>query len=71
MKQIRRRWKHNSTKIGWEGVDWIHMTKNGDEWCTLTSHVMNHKFPQNSGNILINRTTTSFSKRFCSRELIT
>jgi hypothetical protein len=25
----------------WEGVDWIHLTQNGDQWLTLVSTIMN------------------------------
>ena len=37
-------------QIGWKGVDWINIA--------VISHLMNHRFPQNSGNFLINPLNT-------------
>jgi hypothetical protein len=32
-------------EIGWEGVDWIHLTQNGDQWWALVNMVMNLRVP--------------------------
>jgi hypothetical protein len=41
----RHRWKDNIRmdlrEIGWEGVDWIHLIQDRDQWFALTNMVMN------------------------------
>jgi hypothetical protein len=37
MKNIRMDLK----EIGWQGVDWIHLAQDSDQWCTLVNLVMN------------------------------
>jgi hypothetical protein len=32
-------------EIGWEGVDWIHLNKDTDQWWALINTVMNLRFP--------------------------
>jgi hypothetical protein len=27
----------NVTEIGWEGVDWVHLAQNRDQWWTLVT----------------------------------
>jgi hypothetical protein len=43
--RIRRRWKDNIRQdrgeIGWEDVDWLHLTQNRDQWRALVKAVMN------------------------------
>jgi hypothetical protein len=45
----RRRWEDNIrmdlTEIGWEGLGWIHLAQDGDQWRTLVNTVMNLRFP--------------------------
>jgi len=40
-----RRWEDNIrmnlTKLGWEIVDWIHLSQERDEWRALVNIVMN------------------------------
>jgi hypothetical protein len=42
----RRRWvgsiRMDLGQIGWEGVDWIHLTQDRDQWRDLMKTVMNH-----------------------------
>jgi hypothetical protein len=33
------------TKIGWEGVDWIHLSHDRDQWWALLNKVMNLQVP--------------------------
>jgi hypothetical protein len=47
-RQLRRpmhRWEKNIRvylrKIGWEGVDWIHLTQDRDQWWVFVNTVMN------------------------------
>jgi len=40
----RRVWKNNTKidlrEIGWEGVDWMHMAQDRDQWRTIVNTVM-------------------------------
>jgi hypothetical protein len=44
--KLIRRWENNSRmylrEVGWEGVDWIHLAQDRDQWWVLTTTVMNH-----------------------------
>jgi hypothetical protein len=41
----RCRWEHNIRmdlrEIGWEGVDWIHLAQDRDQWLAAVNKVMN------------------------------
>jgi hypothetical protein len=41
----RCRWEDNITmnlrKVGWEGVDWLHVAENRDQWQALVNTEMN------------------------------
>jgi hypothetical protein len=43
------RWEDNVTmdlrEIGWEGVDWMHLTQDRDQWQALVNVVMNFGDP--------------------------
>jgi hypothetical protein len=43
--RYRRRWENNVRmdlrEIVWEGVDWIHLAQNRDQWWALVNVVMN------------------------------
>jgi hypothetical protein len=45
----RHKWKDNIrmdlTKIGWEGMDWIHLDQDRDQWQALVNTVMNIQVP--------------------------
>jgi hypothetical protein len=45
----RRRWVDNITmdlrEIGWDGVDWIDLAQDRDQWRALVSMVMNLRVP--------------------------
>jgi hypothetical protein len=45
----KRRWDDNIRmdlrEIGWEGVDWIHLAQDRDQWWTLVNTVMNLRIP--------------------------
>jgi hypothetical protein len=48
----RRRWEDNIKadlrEIGWDGVDWIDVAQDRDQWRALVNTVMNHKMLGNS-----------------------
>jgi hypothetical protein len=50
------RWEENIRKdlreIWWEGVDWIHLTQDRDQWQALVNMVMNFQVPQKAGSFL-------------------
>jgi hypothetical protein len=60
----RRRWegsiKMNLTEIGLEGVDWIHLAQDRDQWRTLVNMIMNLMVLQKPGNFLTSSVTISF-----------
>jgi hypothetical protein len=45
----RSRWvdniKMDLREIGWDGVDWIDMSQDGDQWRALVNTVLNHRVP--------------------------
>jgi hypothetical protein len=45
----RRRWvdniKMDLTEIGWDGMDWIDLAQNRDQWRALVNVVMNLRVP--------------------------
>jgi hypothetical protein len=52
----RRRWEDNIRmdlrEIGWEGVDWIHLAQDRDQWWALVNTVMNFGVPEKARNFL-------------------
>jgi hypothetical protein len=45
----RRRWvdniKMDRSEIGWDGVDWIYLAQDRDQWRALVNTVMNFRVP--------------------------
>jgi hypothetical protein len=63
----RRRWVDN-IKIylkveGWDGMDWIDLAQDRDQWRDLVNTVMNLRVPQNAGKFLSSCTIGSFSRK--------
>jgi hypothetical protein len=48
--------------IGWDGVDWINLAQDRDEWRALVNTVMNLRDIRNAGKFLSISTTGSFSR---------
>jgi len=64
LRRPRRRWENNIRmdlkKIVWEGVDWMHLAQNRDQWQALVNTVMNFRVPQKAENFLTRSVTISF-----------
>jgi hypothetical protein len=49
----RHRWVNNIRinlrETGWEGLDWVHLTQDRDQWKVPLSIVMNLHVPKNVG----------------------
>jgi hypothetical protein len=50
-------------EIRWDGMDWIDVAQDRDQWRTLVETVMNLRVPQNAGKFLSGCTIDSFSRR--------
>jgi hypothetical protein len=50
-------------QIGWDGIDWIDLTQDRDQWRALVNTVM-----KNCGKLLNSCTIGSFSRRAQLRE---
>jgi hypothetical protein len=55
-RRPRRRWEDKIVidlrEIGWEGVEWIHLAQETDQWRALVNTVMNLWVPHTAGNML-------------------
>jgi hypothetical protein len=54
--------KMDLTEIGCEGVDWIQLTQDRNQWLALMNTVMNLRVSYNAANFLTTRANISFSK---------
>jgi hypothetical protein len=63
----RRRWvdniKMDLREIGWDGVDWIDLAQNRDQWRALVNAVMRLPVPKNAGKFWSGCTIGGFSRR--------
>jgi hypothetical protein len=62
----RRRWtilKEILRVIGWDGMDWIDLAEDRDQWKALMNTIMNLRVPQNGGKFLSGSTIDNFSRR--------
>jgi hypothetical protein len=63
----RRRWVNNIKidlrEMGWDGIDWIDLAQDRDQWRALVNTVMNLRVPYNAGKFLSSSTVDSFSRR--------
>jgi hypothetical protein len=50
-------------EIGWDGMDWIDLPRDRDQWRALLNAVMNLRVPYNAGKFLSGCTIGSFSRR--------
>jgi hypothetical protein len=63
----RSRWVENIKmdlgEIGWDGMNWIDLAQDRNQWMALVNMVMNLQVLENAGNFLSSWTTGSFSRR--------
>jgi hypothetical protein len=57
-------------EIGWDGIDWIDLAEDRDQWMALVNTVMNLRVPQNAENFLSGCTIGSFSGRAQLRQKV-
>jgi hypothetical protein len=50
-------------EIGWDGVDWIELAQDRDQWRALVNTAMNFRVAKNSGKSLSGCTIDGFSGR--------
>jgi hypothetical protein len=50
-------------EIGWDGMDWIDMAQDRDQWRALVNTVMNLRVPLNAVKFLSSCTIGSVSRR--------
>jgi hypothetical protein len=50
-------------EIGWDGMVWIDVAPDRDEWRAFVNTVMNLWVPQNAGKFMSSCTIGSFSRR--------
>jgi hypothetical protein len=55
-------------EIGWDGVDWIDMAEDRNQWRALVNSVLNLPFPENAGKFLSDSTSGGYSRRAQLRE---
>jgi hypothetical protein len=60
--RLRCRWVDN-IKREWDGMEWIDMAEDRDQWWALVNTVTNLRVPQNAGKFLSSCTTGGFSRR--------
>jgi hypothetical protein len=50
-------------EIGWDGMDWIDLAQERDQWRTLVNTVMNIQVPYNAGKFSSSCAIGGFSRR--------
>jgi hypothetical protein len=67
LERPRRRWVDNIKmdlgEIEWDGMDWIDLAEDRDQWRALVNTVVNLRVPYNAGKFLSSCTIGSFSRR--------
>jgi hypothetical protein len=67
LERPRRTWvdniKMDLRQRGWDGVDWIDMAQDRDQWRALVNTVLNLRVPLNAGKFLSGCTIGGSSRR--------
>jgi hypothetical protein len=67
LKRPRRKWvdniKTNLKEIGWNGMDWIDLAHNRNQWRALVNTVMNLRVARRVERFLSSCTIDNFSRR--------
>jgi hypothetical protein len=67
LRKPRRRWMDNikmdRRQIGWDGIYWINLVQDRDQWRALMNTVMKLRVPLNLGEFLSSCTIGSFSRK--------
>jgi hypothetical protein len=67
LRRQRRRWvdniKMDLRQIGWDGMDWIDLAQDRNQWRALVNTVMDLLVPYNAGKFLSSCTIGGFSRR--------
>jgi hypothetical protein len=50
-------------EIGWDGMHWVDMAQDRDQWRALVNTVMNLRVPKNAGKFLSGCSIGGFSRR--------
>jgi hypothetical protein len=50
-------------EVGWDGMEWIDLAQDRDQWRTLVNTVMNVRVPHNAGKFLSSCTIGGSSRR--------
>jgi hypothetical protein len=50
-------------EIGWDGMDWINLAQDRDQWRALVNAAMNFRVPENAGKFMSGCIISSFSRR--------
>jgi hypothetical protein len=58
-----QRIKVDLREIGWDGMDWIYLAQDRDQWRAFAKTVMNLRVPLNAGKFLSGCTIGGFSRR--------
>jgi hypothetical protein len=45
LRRPRHRWEDNIRKIWWEGVEWMHLAQDKDQWWAIVNTVMKLHVP--------------------------
>jgi hypothetical protein len=68
----RRRWvdniKMDLREVGWDGMGWIDLAQDRDQWRALVNTIMNLRVPQDAGKFLSSCTIGGFSRKSQLRE---
>lgn len=62
--------KMDLKETGWDGMDWIHLAQDRDQWWTLVNTAMTLRFPQDVAKFFSSSVTGGFLRRTQLYELV-